>query len=392
VVIKTESSKWNRRTINATLKRIVLESMTAAGFESSGEYNWIRRNLGDDGWQQISLTSRASWGSLHHVGIVVQGHLDSLAERLRCYDPLYRDQQSSGMSLPQFLMWANSDLLHSKELEVTSWEQLHELLPGVRTHLTQVVLPWLDRHATLKALNTTSTELLDQNVRHSPKNIDANGIDDVGTQCLIAPTVGAMCQNNRLEDMIEWAYEALALYRDRMKPENIRAELAAIGILSTTEYEPYPEWHETMLDLLVGDIRAGVDRVFSRDGFHPDLPELTYPEPAGPEPRVMPASADVATPDSGSARPAEVSYVAHQLKGCDADGEPTIRVHPDGTLEVVFEFMPPDSWDMNDNDVENLASDMSAAVGVEVVWEDRELPRQTQDDGVRFSAHRPRHG
>jgi hypothetical protein len=66
-----------------------------------------------------------------------------------------------------------------------------------------------------------------------------------------------------------------------------------------------------------------------------------------------------------------------KLRGFDPEGEPSIRVMSDGNLEVWFEFMPP-------SDVEHeghpglgrfaqFDQEMAAAVGVPVVWEDREL-------------------
>jgi hypothetical protein len=68
-----------------------------------------------------------------------------------------------------------------------------------------------------------------------------------------------------------------------------------------------------------------------------------------------------------------------RLTGFDPGGEPSIREMADGSLEVSFEFMPP-------SDVERAGhpglgefaafdSEMSAAAGVPVVWEDREFFR-----------------
>ena len=63
------------------------------------------------------------------------------------------------------------------------------------------------------------------------------------------------------------------------------------------------------------------------------------------------------------------------LKGFDPDGEPSIRVMSDGSLEIRFEFMPPSDVE----DAQGLGPfaafnrELSEAAGVPVLWEDREL-------------------
>jgi hypothetical protein len=63
------------------------------------------------------------------------------------------------------------------------------------------------------------------------------------------------------------------------------------------------------------------------------------------------------------------------LTGFDVNGEPEIRVMKDGSLYVVFNFMPP-SWAEDDPDpFDDFDKQLSNAVGVSVEWEDREFFR-----------------
>ena len=62
------------------------------------------------------------------------------------------------------------------------------------------------------------------------------------------------------------------------------------------------------------------------------------------------------------------------LSGFDQKGEPFIRIMADGSLYVVFNFMPPS--DVVDEDgmgqFENFDKQLEIALGVPVEWEDRE--------------------
>ena len=64
-----------------------------------------------------------------------------------------------------------------------------------------------------------------------------------------------------------------------------------------------------------------------------------------------------------------------KLKGFDPKGEPVIRVMGDGSLYVVFNFMPP-SFVPEDQDLGPFADfdkQLERAAGVPVVWDDREV-------------------
>ena len=61
------------------------------------------------------------------------------------------------------------------------------------------------------------------------------------------------------------------------------------------------------------------------------------------------------------------------LSGFDPDGEPEIRIMADGSLHVVFNFLPP-SWAEDDPDpFDDFDQQLAKAVGLPVAWEDREL-------------------
>jgi len=76
------------------------------------------------------------------------------------------------------------------------------------------------------------------------------------------------------------------------------------------------------------------------------------------------------------------------LAGFDPEGEPEIRVMKDGSLYVVFNFMPP-SWGEDDPDqFDRFDEQLGAAIGQPVVWEDREFfrverPAQDTVDRIR---------
>jgi hypothetical protein len=75
------------------------------------------------------------------------------------------------------------------------------------------------------------------------------------------------------------------------------------------------------------------------------------------------------------AAPEEIQRI--RLSGFDPDGEPEIRVMSDGSLYVVFEFMPPSfAPEGGANDLgsfEDFDKQMERAIGVPVLWEDREF-------------------
>jgi hypothetical protein len=64
-----------------------------------------------------------------------------------------------------------------------------------------------------------------------------------------------------------------------------------------------------------------------------------------------------------------------KLKGFDPKGEPVIRVMADGSLLIVFNFMPPSfvSEDQGLGPFADFDKQLARAAGVPVVWDDREV-------------------
>jgi hypothetical protein len=62
------------------------------------------------------------------------------------------------------------------------------------------------------------------------------------------------------------------------------------------------------------------------------------------------------------------------VEGFDAQGEPTIQALSDGSVQVVFHFMPP--FDVSPEEeyfFNNFDNEMQKVLGVDVYWEDREV-------------------
>jgi hypothetical protein len=84
------------------------------------------------------------------------------------------------------------------------------------------------------------------------------------------------------------------------------------------------------------------------------------------------------------------------LEGFDPQGDPEIRVMADGVLYVVFNFMPP-SWAEDEPEAfDDFDRQLADAVGLAVLWEDREFfriekPRPDTMERVRWflKARRP---
>ncbi|HEV7278964.1 MAG TPA: hypothetical protein VGN57_02025 [Pirellulaceae bacterium] len=65
------------------------------------------------------------------------------------------------------------------------------------------------------------------------------------------------------------------------------------------------------------------------------------------------------------------------IGGFDREGDPELRVLSDGSLEIVFEFMPPsfvrEAEDEDLGPFEGFDARLAEAIGTEVLWEDREV-------------------
>jgi hypothetical protein len=61
------------------------------------------------------------------------------------------------------------------------------------------------------------------------------------------------------------------------------------------------------------------------------------------------------------------------LKGFEENNEPEIRIMSDGTIYLVFNFFPPESFDMSMQDINSFNQELSDYLEVKVIHEDREF-------------------
>ena len=69
-------------------------------------------------------------------------------------------------------------------------------------------------------------------------------------------------------------------------------------------------------------------------------------------------------------------YQVMDVNGFDSDGEPEIRLYPDGLIEVMFNFMPPINGNPDlptDPIFDEFELVLQAHLGVTVIREDREI-------------------
>jgi hypothetical protein len=63
------------------------------------------------------------------------------------------------------------------------------------------------------------------------------------------------------------------------------------------------------------------------------------------------------------------------ITGFDQEGEPEIRRMADGSLYVLFEFIPPSWAEDTAKNFDDFDKEIAKAIGKDVEWEDRELFR-----------------
>lgn len=102
------------------------------------------------------------------------------------------------------------------------------------------------------------------------------------------------------------------------------------------------------------------------------------------------AAAAQPAPQQAPEQPVDQVKTIIRLSGFDSRGEPEIRVMRDGSMYVVFNFMPPsdfaDSGELGP--FEHFDRQMEKAIGVPVLWDDREFflikkPRPDTIDRIR---------
>jgi hypothetical protein len=102
-------------------------------------------------------------------------------------------------------------------------------------------------------------------------------------------------------------------------------------------------------------------------------------EPVPPSTPAERAPTTPSTPAQGEAKMDEIRQTI-KLTGFDPEGEPVIRVMADGSLLIVFNFMPPSfvpeeqqTGDSGLGPFADFDKQLQRAAGVPVVWDDREV-------------------
>lgn len=76
------------------------------------------------------------------------------------------------------------------------------------------------------------------------------------------------------------------------------------------------------------------------------------------------------------------------VKGFDPEGDPEIQVMADGSLYLVFNFIPPSWAEDNPDEFDDFDEQLSEAIELPVEWEDREVffieqPEEDTCDRIR---------
>jgi len=62
-----------------------------------------------------------------------------------------------------------------------------------------------------------------------------------------------------------------------------------------------------------------------------------------------------------------------KLNGFDDGNEPEIRIQKDNSIYLVFNFFPPESFELSEADLDGFENDLSVAIKQKVLHEDREF-------------------
>jgi len=90
--------------------------------------------------------------------------------------------------------------------------------------------------------------------------------------------------------------------------------------------------------------------------------------------------------------PSAESVETTTVTGFDPEGEPEVQRLSDGSLRVIFNFMPPSYMEETVDDLGPFATfdkDLERALGVPVKWDDREvflIPQPKADTAAKLKA------
>jgi hypothetical protein len=364
-------AKFTESTIRRLLSTELAEPCQRYGFTTHGDDRFFRSS-GDreDAFGFGISRSLSSFCLDLHIRVCFL----RLEKLLACYFPRYSG--SSGGP------WNSSDSSHGMlTYKVGSLEDLSLWAAMFPSDLVEKVLPWIA-------------------VRESPGKI-FGGEERFALE--MRRVVGLFLDGER--DAFDAVVPlALARHRDLLLSYRSRNPLAEA---ERERLKANPDaWELRWPEVLVADLRGGVVRDVTVDGVHPEMPDELLSEwqggPEGPvrDPYVdmlrsmvtipkresLRVVTDVVTEPSVEVTVAAVrevvsepedlepeEFVEVRLSGFDVDGEPSVRLFEDGSLVVVFEFMPPSSWEMDLEDAQSFLGEFCEAVGVDGYWDDTEF-------------------
>jgi hypothetical protein len=346
--------KWTSSVIDRRLEKAVAPELKPLGFKKE-KYSFTRHGL--DCYQEVFVGPISSSGFLQRLGMSFHVSCEAINRVTSCYfrAPVAVRSPSTEIRTLSFREQPPERL----EFEVTGFDELEKTTPIFLAVFQDRGLRFLD------ATNTIAG--IDKLLNTDESRAEFPWLDDWERVALVA----AFLNNNPDFDRI--AERAL------QHSQSMIATAHEVRLL-------YLIPHEKGLPLLINDLRNGTLRDYDRDGEHPLLPEL--PDPVEERKRYAEANAranarataewialhgDPADRGYGSSEleppnryPFGEVYESVQLSGFDSDGEPTIRVYPEGHLMVVFEFMPPEAWEMDGGDLGDFGNEMAEAIGLDM--------------------------
>jgi hypothetical protein len=347
--------KWTTSASNRRLEKAVCPLLKPLGFRKE-KYGFSRQAL--DSYLEVFVGPKYQSGAFQQLGMTFAVTCLAINRVTSCYfrrEPALRKNDSKIRTLSLRIL-APERL----EFEVRSFEELEQTVPIFVSVFQDLGLRFLDAAATVAGINRilNSEELA----------VDFPWLDAWGRVALVAAFLN---KNPDFDRVIERALQHSQGLIEGAHEERVTAILR----------------QEEGLPFLISDLQNGILRNFERDGEHPDLPysvevsesfDRSSRESAGKVEssvsQIEQSGLVLQNPDEAARIqefPIGDQYDVAGISGFDFGNEPEIRIYPEGHLMVVFEFMPPMAWEMDGNDEEAFGVEMSSAIGVDVIEEDR---------------------
>jgi hypothetical protein len=341
--------KWTSSVVESRLRKVIVPKIKILGFRKSGYFYVLDTTNGPQG---VHFLVFASYGAAMRIGMSFRA--SPFPEMKKVLSAYFRAPISEHVRFQEFpILDLRIQSPEPVEFEVRGVEELESCLP--------IVLEQLDRG--LRFLQQTESIAGLDALLNSPEGI--KDFPAARQQALLAAYLNSNPKFHELANQVmqlsdEWMAKDHDL-QDHWVAESIRANQG--------------------MRLFVDDLRNGVLRDYERDGEHPLLlPEFdlnAWREARAQNVNWVAIQGDFSdnTVNSGMASEADdnlpigFAYETVQLSGFDSDGEPSIRVYPEGHYMVVFEFMPPSAWEMDASDEGMLGTRMAEAIGLDLIEE-----------------------